>query len=45
MVHQTVLYMTKAKYELLNHKEQNVEQKSIEITGKGLMDTMLVKVQ
>ena len=37
--------MTKATYELLNHKEKKVEQKSIEIRGKGLMDTVLVKVQ
>ena len=39
------IHMTKTTYELLNHKEKKVEEKSIEIRGKGLMDTVLVKVQ
>jgi hypothetical protein len=37
--------MTKTTYELLNYKEKKVEEKSIEIRGKGLMDTVLVNVQ
>jgi hypothetical protein len=36
--------MTKTTYELLNYKEKKVEEKSIEIRGKGLMDTVLVNV-
>lgn len=39
------IHMTKATYELLNKKEEKVEEKSIEIRGKGLMDTVLVNVQ
>ena len=30
---------------ILNFKEKKVEKKSIEIRGKGLMDTVLVKVE
>jgi hypothetical protein len=37
--------MTKVTYELLNKREKKVEEKSIEIRGKGLMDTVLVNVQ
>ena len=39
------IHMTKVTYELLNKKEKKVEEKSIEIRGKGLMDTVLVNVQ
>jgi len=39
------IHMTKDTYELLNKKEEKVEEKSIEIRGKGLMDTVLVNVQ
>ena len=39
------IHMTKVTYELLNKKEEKVEKKSIEIRGKGLMDTVLVNVQ
>ena len=39
------IHMTKTTYELLNYKEKKVEEKSIEIRGKGLMDTVLVNVQ
>jgi class 3 adenylate cyclase len=39
------IHMTKTTYELLNHKEKKVEEKSIEIRGKGLMDTVLVSLQ
>ena len=39
------IHMTKATYKLLNFKEKKVEKKSIEIRGKGLMDTVLVNVQ
>ena len=39
------IHMTKTTYELLNNKEEKVEEKSIEIRGKGLMDTVLVNVQ
>ncbi len=38
-------HMTKATYELLKHKEKKIERKSIQIRGKGLMDTILVKVE
>ena len=39
------IHMTKVTYGLLNKKEEKVEEKSIEIRGKGLMDTVLVNVQ
>ncbi len=39
------IHMTKATYELLNNKEKKIEEKSIEIRGKGLMDTVLVNVK
>ena len=39
------IHMTKVTYELLNKREKKVEEKSIEIRGKGLMDTVLVNVQ
>jgi class 3 adenylate cyclase len=39
------IHMTKTTYELLNYKEKKVEEKSIEIRGKGLMDTVLVYVE
>jgi len=39
------IHMTKDTYELLNKKEEKVEEKSIEIRGKGLMDTVLVNVK
>ena len=39
------IHMTKVTYELLNKKEEKIEEKSIEIRGKGLMDTVLVNVQ
>ena len=39
------VHMTRATYELLKNKEKNVQEKSIEIRGKGLMDTVLVNVQ
>ncbi|MFL2818728.1 MAG: adenylate/guanylate cyclase domain-containing protein [Candidatus Puniceispirillales bacterium] len=39
------IHMTKATYKLFNFKEKKVEKKSIEIRGKGLMDTVLVKVE
>ena len=39
------VHMTRATYELLKNKEKNVQEKSIEIRGKGLMDTVLVNVK
>ena len=39
------IHMTRATYELLKNKEKKVEEKSIEIRGKGLMDTVLINVQ
>ena len=39
------VHMTRATYELLKNKEKNVQKKSIEIRGKGLMDTVLVNVK
>ena len=39
------IHMTRATYDLLNNKEKKFEEKSIEIKGKGLMDTVLVNVQ
>ena len=39
------VHMTRATYELLKNKEKNVQEKSIEIRGKGLMDTVLINVQ
>ncbi len=39
------IHMTKATYDLLNKKEEKSEEKSIEIRGKGLMDTILVNVK
>ena len=39
------VHMTRATYKLLKNKEKNVQEKSIEIRGKGLMDTVLVNVK
>ena len=39
------IHMTKTTYKLLNKKEKKVEEKSIEIRGKGLMDTVLINVE
>ncbi len=38
------IHMTKTTYKLLNKKEKKVEEKSMEIRGKGLMDTILINV-
>jgi len=39
------IHMTKTTYELLNYNESKVDEKSIKIRGKRLMDTVLVNVQ
>ena len=36
------IHMSKNTFDLVNYKDSNIEQKTIQIRGKGLMDTILV---
>ena len=36
------IHMSKNTFDLLNYKDSNIERKTIQIRGKGLMDTVLV---
>jgi class 3 adenylate cyclase len=36
------IHMSKNTFDLVNYKDSNIEQKTIQIRGKGLMDTVLV---
>ena len=36
------IHMSKNTFDLVNYKESNIERKTIQIRGKGLMDTILV---
>ena len=36
------IHMSKNTFDLVNYKDSNIERKTIQIRGKGLMDTILV---
>ncbi len=37
------IHMSKNTFDLVNYKDSNIERKTIQIRGKGLMDTVLVR--
>ena len=38
------IHMSKNTFDLVNYKDSNIERKTIQIRGKGLMDTVLVHI-
>ena len=38
------IHMSKNTFDLVNYKDRNIERKTIQIRGKGLMDTVLVHI-
>ncbi len=38
------IHMSKNTFDLVNCKDSNIERKTIQIRGKGLMDTVLVHI-
>ena len=38
------IHMSKNTFDLVNYKDSNIERKTIQIKGKGLMDTVLVHI-
>ena len=39
------IHMSKNTFDLVNYKDSNIERKTIQIRGKGLMDTILVHIK
>ena len=38
------IHMSKNTFDLINYKDSNIERKTIQVRGKGLMDTVLVHI-